>query len=438
MVFKSTFDMENINPYWLIIAGSLFIIMSYGYNLISKKTSIPSVLLLITTGILIQTLIKLTGNTIPDFNLILEVLGVIGLIMIVLEASLDLKLSREKKFLIWKSFGLAILSLALTAGIISVLFMFYLKADFATSLLYAIPLSIISSAIVIPSTASLDEEKKEFMIYESTFSDILGIMVFYFIIEGANAESTGEFGMHIFMNLVGTIALSFAISYLLIFTFQNIRTELKLFLLIAILILLYSVAKLMHFSSLLLILVFGMVLQNRSIFFPGKLRNLLKESSLSEISNNFRIITLESAFVVRTYFFIIFGLSISLASLVSFRVLFISLLALLIIYGSRYLVFKILKIKSVLPELFLAPRGLITILLFYAIPDTMKMEKFDPGILLFIIIASSVAMALSLVNYKRRTKLEISFPGLETRGSNSLAEDQVESNNNLEEKKNTD
>jgi len=249
------------------------------------------------------------------------------------------------------------------------------------------------------------------MIYESTFSDILGIMVFYFIIAGSETESGGELGFHIVLNLSETILMSFAISYLLIFVFQKIKSELKLFLLIAVLILLYSVAKLLHLSSLLLILVFGMVLQNRNIFFPGKLRKFLDEKTLGSISNNFKIITLESAFVVRTFFFVIFGLSITLSSLASFKIFLISSLILVVIYFSRYLVFRLLKIKSILPELFLAPRGLITILLFYAIPHEMELPGFDPGILLFIIIASSLAMTISLVKFKKLKNLEISFPG---------------------------
>ena len=44
------------------------------------------------------------------------------------------------------------------------------------SVIYSIPLSIISSAVAIPSAASLLKHQKEFVIYESTFSDILGVI----------------------------------------------------------------------------------------------------------------------------------------------------------------------------------------------------------------------------------------------------------------------
>lgn len=424
--------METINSYGIIIAGALIIILSYIFNLISTKTSIPSVLLLITTGLIIKFLLKLTGIGNIDFSLILELLGVIGLIMIVLEASLDLQLGKDKKKMIGKSFLLAFLSIALTGGLISLVFILYLDTSITIALLYAVPLSIISSAIVIPSASVLSEKKKEFMIYESTFSDILGIMVFYFIIESVHTENAGELSLHILFNIIGTIGLSFLVSYFLIFLFQKIKTELKLFLLIAVLILLYSVAKLMHFSSLLLILVFGLVLQNRHIFFPGVLKKMLNESILKDISHNFKIITLESAFVVRTFFFVIFGISISLASLINFKVILISVLVIGIIYGSRYLIFKLLRVESILPELFLAPRGLITILLFYGIPEDMKIEGFDPGILLFIIIASSVSMAFTLIKDKKKNNLTISFPEAEIVETGSSS-DEVELNVEEEE-----
>ena len=47
--------------------------------------------------------------------------------------------------------------------------------------IYATPLSILSSAIIIPSVTALNPIKREFHIYESTFSDILGIIVFYYL-----------------------------------------------------------------------------------------------------------------------------------------------------------------------------------------------------------------------------------------------------------------
>lgn len=46
---------------------------------------------------------------------------------------------------------------------------------------------------------------------------------------------------------------------------------------------------------------------------------------------------------------------------------------------------------------------MITVLLFYAIPVQAQVEGFEAGILLFIIIATSLIMTLAMVWDKRRT-----------------------------------
>lgn len=61
---------------------------------------------------------------------------------------------------------------------------FYLNESYLNCLIYSIPLSIVSTAIVIPSISHLEEAKKEFLIYETSFSDIIGIMAFNYITAG--------------------------------------------------------------------------------------------------------------------------------------------------------------------------------------------------------------------------------------------------------------
>ena len=226
-------------------------------------------------------------------------------------------------------------------------------------------------------------------------------MLFYFLINSLKVESVGEMGLEVLLNLSLTALVSVAASYFLIFLFQKIRTELKLFLLIAVLILLYAISKMFHLSSLLIILVFGLMLSNRQIFFPGKIRRYLNESQMSGIFDNFKMITLESSFVVRTFFFVIFGFTIILASLLNFQVWLVSILVLAILYGVRYGWFRLVIRKNIYPDIWMAPRGLITILLFYSIPENLAVEKFNEGILLLVILASSIAMAVSLIKYRK-------------------------------------
>ena len=401
--------MEHFDSNGLVILGSLIIIISYLFNLVASRYSIPSVLLLIVLGVALKGLVSATGMETPDLTPILEVLGTIGLIMIVLEASLDLELEREKRKVISRAFFTSLVTLLLSALLIGGIMTIYLKVDMTTGLLYAVPLSIMSSAIIIPSVSALSKDKREFMVYESTFSDILGIMLFYFLISSMEAESVGEMGLDVLLNLSLTVLVSVAASYLLIFLFQKIRTELKLFLLIAVLILLYGISKMFHLSSLLIILVFGMMLSNRNIFFPGKLRVFLDEKQMSSIFDNFKMITLESSFVVRTFFFVIFGFTIILTSLINFEVWLVSILVLVVLYGIRFAWFRLVIRKNIYPDIWMAPRGLITILLFYSIPENLAVAEFNEGILLLVILVSSITMAVSMIRYRKNPQQDVTL-----------------------------
>ncbi len=401
--------MEHFDSNGLVIIGSLIIIISYLFNLVATRYSIPSVLLLIVLGIALKGLVSATGMQSPDLTPILEVLGTIGLIMIVLEASLDLELEKGKRKVISRAFFTSLVTLLLSTIAIAGVMTVYLKVDLTTGLLYAVPLSIMSSAIIIPSVSALQSGKREQMIYESTFSDILGIMLFYFLISSMEAESVGEMSLHVLLNLSLTAVVSLVASYFLIFLFQKIRTELKLFLLIAVLILLYAISKMFHLSSLLIILVFGLILSNRQIFFPGKMKKFLDEGHMSTIFDNFKMITLESSFVIRTFFFVIFGFTIVLTSLLDLKVWLVSILILGLLYGIRFAWFRVVFRKDIYPDIWMAPRGLITILLYYSIPEALRIPEFNEGVLLLVILASSIIMAVSLIKYRKSGLRETEF-----------------------------
>ena len=398
--------MEILTSYNIIIEASIIIILSFIFSEIARKTNIPSVLMLIALGILMKLGLDALGYGGLDFLPILEVLGIVGLIMIVLEAALELELKREKLWPIGKALLIALLGLMGSAwAAAEILKLAMPEISNLQAWLYATPLSILSSAIIIPSVTGLKAHKKEFHIYESTFSDILGIMLFYFLsgqVEVAGESHSNSIG-GFFANLGLTIAIALIASYGIVLIFQNIRSHIKLFLLISVLLLLYALGKQMHLSSLLIILVFGLVIANMQLFFRGRLSRWLHLEKAGQIYEGLHVITGETAFVVRTFFFVIFGLTISLASLASGKVVLVSLLLIASIYLIRFVLLRLFLGNDILPQLFVAPRGLITVLLFVAIPKEAAVEGFEPGILLFIIIATSLIMTFAMVWDKRRT-----------------------------------
>lgn len=407
MIFLSSIGLND--PYGLVIGASLIIVFSYFFNVLARKTNIPSPLLLIGLGILIKLGLDyavqkglIPSSAIPYEEIVLEILGTIGLIFIVLEGALDLKLSREKWPVIWRSFVVALFGLLISTFAIAGLFMaFDLFHIWNAAILYAIPLAIMSSAIIIPSVVGLEQDKKEFMIYESTFSDILGIMFFYLLLSNAETEATSDVIGNIFANIGLTLVFSLVVCYGLVYILQRITGQVKLFLTVAILSLLYVIGKSFDLSSLVMILVFGLMLNNHKVFWRWKLKRLISDTKIKSILHDFHVLTVETAFVIRTFFFVIFGMTIVLASLVNLNVAFYSLLIVLALYAARLLMLLVFKRKSIFPLLYIAPRGLITILLFFKIPKEAPVEWIDPqfneGILLFVIITTSIVMMVSLI-----------------------------------------
>ncbi|MFV0593650.1 MAG: cation:proton antiporter [Draconibacterium sp.] len=391
-----------MNAYIFIIGLCVVIIISFFTNILSKRTNIPSVLVLILLGIIInQVLLSLKIE--PNFFSSLEILGIVGLIMIVLEAALDLELKRENWPIIWKSFTIASLSLVLTSFSLAFLLKFYMPdMSFMRVLVYALPLSIMSSAIIIPSVGNLVKYKKEFLIYEGTFSDILGIMFFYMMVENADVEGMRQLSFVVVGNILLTLFVSVVLSYILLYIIQNIKGEAKFFLFLAVLILLYSVGKLFHLSSLLIILMFGLLLRNHKQLLFWKLEDWLKDDRIDRLFDQFKMITIETSFVVRTFFFVVFGMTLPLSSLLSWKVWLISIVFLMVTYALRFLLFTAVEKKDILPQALISPRGLITILLFFAIPDSLKIEGFENGILFLVIIATSIVMALALIAYGKK------------------------------------
>lgn len=405
-----------MNPYLLIIAASAVIILSFFFNILAKKTNIPSVLMLISLGIGIKLGVEGMNINTEDFDYhsVLEVIGNVGLVMIVLEAALDLKLEREKAKMILSSFLVAIVALAASTLGITYLFQFmFPDAELYTRIIYAVPLSIMSSAIIIPSVGGLTGVKKEFMVYESTFSDILGIMVFYFLIGADTPQSTGgSVAVDILLNIGLTILLSVLVAYSLVFLFQHLKMQVKLFLIIGVLMLMFAAGKFFHLSSLLIILAFGLVLNNTDLFFRGFLSKHFDSVKVKPILHDFHILTLESAFVIRTFFFVIFGMSITLTSFYDLTVFLNSLFIVAVLYAVRYLTLLIFARKNIFPELFIAPRGLITILLFFVLTNGEQyvIENFDTGLLLYPILITSIVMTISLISYRGEKVTDVLLP----------------------------
>ena len=395
----------------------LLIIFSYLFDSYARKTKFPAVILLMLTGIIIRVISSLYGfNDFIFLDNLVPVIGTIGLILIVLEGALELEISIEKLPIIIKGFFAASIILIVNIFALSFVFNKVLGMNYMNSVIYSIPLSIISSAVAIPSASSLLNHQKEFVIYESTFSDILGIMIFNYVIKqykNANSLISSESIISLIIQVIGVIIISLIITYLLFRLIQKIEQKVKFFLILALLILVYAFGKLFHLPALVTIFIFGIFLSNVRVLLPKFLRkNLDLDQNKKELSE-FHILTAESTFIVRTFFFLFFGFSINLESFLSFYPFIYGFLIFLIMFIIRYLYLGLTTFKlNTSPLVFMGPRGLISILLFLQIKDldfiNVSESIIDEKVLLIVILSSMLAMLFGTIKRdNKKTDLNI-------------------------------
>lgn len=373
-------------------------VFSYTFDLLAKKTKVPSVIFLFGTGLGIQYALRYFGAEMPSVSQFLPVIGTIGLVLIVLEGALELRFEKDKLGVIRATFGSAFFILLGTSLILTFLFRYMTHLPFQICLVNAIPLAIISSAIAIPSVSDLPKQKKEFVIYDSTFSDILGIMLFYFAKENASYGFTAYFNLS--KDIVITLIIAVVISVIFLFLIKRITHHIKFFLILALLLLVYAIGKQFHLSSLIVVLFLGLFLNNAEMIPIKKFKELFLYEKLRNDLNQFLLLTAESAFIIRTFFFLIFGYIMDIHSLLNWNVLMNGTIAVVVIYGVRALYLKYFAKQNFMPGLYIAPRGLISILLFFDIPDNMKLSDTSDGLLLFVILATSLIMTFGLLRTK--------------------------------------
>ncbi len=393
--------MENISAYNILFAFCGLVILSYLFSVLNRLTRIPSVLMLLATGILLRYFSDLAGWNFTVPPTLVEFLGTLGLIMIILEAGLDLEISRSKLPMIRSSFLSALIVLLLSIlGVAGILRWWLPEVTPVQCLVYAIPLSIVSSAIVLSSVHHLNEEKKEFLIYEASFSDILGIMAFNFFTAGK------EIGWQDVTWFIGSIPVSLILSvgvcFVLMLLMVRNSINIKFFLAFAVLIVIYVGGKMMHLPSLITILVFGLVVNNWELIRWKPLKNYFSDSSVDEAAAFLKSITAESAFLIRTVFFVIFGYGIELSFLQNTEVILLGSAITAALLGLRFIYLRIVHRYDLFPELFYIPRGLITILLFYKIPEWQRINTFDEGVLFFVILATTLIMMAGSILYRDR------------------------------------
>ena len=381
----------------IIILLCTLILTAYVFDLTASKTKIPAVIFLLLMGWLLRQATLYFSISIPDLSGILPVLGTVGLILIVLEGSLELEFNKTKIPVIKRSFISSFFPLMILAFGLAWILRYFGEPDFKSNLVSVVPLSIISSAIAIPNARSLSMSKREFIIYESSFSDILGVLLFNFV------ALNQYFGFQTFGIFIIEFLLMAGVSFIatvgLAFLLNKIDHHIKYIPIILLVILIYAISKIFHLPGLIFILVFGLFLGNIDELKQFSWIQKLNPEGMNKEVHKFKDLVTEGAFLIRTMFFILFGYLINTKELLNPDTFVWAACICVAIYLLRAVQLKMINIPMQ-PLLFIAPRGLITILLFLSIDPTDSIHLVNNSLLIQVIILTALVMMIGLMTSK--------------------------------------
>ncbi len=255
--------------------------------------------------------------------------------MIVLEASLDLKLEKSKKGLIIDSISSAFILFAVFTALLTFMLVKLTGFSVRDSLLNAIPLGIISSAVAISAASQLKPDEKEFVVYESSFSDIFGIIIFDFILISHGTVFQGIFNLT--FNTIITFIIALITTAILAIMLHKISFHVNYVIIMTAVVLVYALAKLAHLPALLLVLTFGLILSNSRFLENSPVKKIVDFNKFRNDVKSFKTILAEITFLVRSFFFIIFGYYTKIEGLLNFKNLITSLLITAGIFILRYI-----------------------------------------------------------------------------------------------------
>lgn len=378
----------------IIIVICSLLLIAYAFDLTASRTKVPTVILLLVVGWLVKQATTFAKIPVPNLSPILPVLGTIGLILIVLEGALELELDRSKIPIIKKSFFVGFFPILILAFFLAGIFQYLGVSSFKNNLLNVIPLCVVSSAIAIPSVKNLPSQDKEFIIYESSLSDIIGVLFFNFVALNSTIsfQSFTSFGLEIIIVTIISFISTATLSYLL----SKIEHPIKFGPIILLVILIYAIAKVYHLPSLIFILLLGLFLGNLDKLKQFEWIQVLKPEQLEIEIHKFNELVAEATFLIRALFFLLFGYLIESSEILNTDTLSWAVGIVFVIYLVRAVQLKLSKVK-LNPLLFVSPRGLITILLFLAIEPDQRIPLVNKSLIIQIIVLTALIMMFGLM-----------------------------------------
>jgi hypothetical protein len=371
-----------------ILAAAGLLLVAYLLDGVGRRLRLPSVVMLIATGMALRQGLDAVGIPLQWVDPVIPIIGTLGLILIVLEGALDLELRRERARTIAVCFAAALLGFAACAVAFALLLRHALGLDPYLAALAALPFAVISSAVAIPSAAGLATRAREFVVYESSISDILGVLVFYAWLESAGSLQRFEIGLVV--GLLGSLAVAVVASLGLYALLNRLQGHVRFVPLLAGIVFVYAAGKALHLSPLVVVLGCGLLLNNPQLLDRFGHLKRFHTAGYDETLAQFKGLVAELTFAAKSFFFLLLGYWTDLAHMAEPKAWLVAGAMVIVIYASRLAVLVGLRQPAADRLVWIAPRGLITVLLFLAAAEGARLQAFPFGAVMLVVLVTSL------------------------------------------------
>ncbi|HZY09895.1 MAG TPA: cation:proton antiporter [Bacteroidota bacterium] len=302
----------------VIIFIGLLVFLSHLFVSLFDRTRIPDVLYLILIGIVIGPLFHIV--TPDDFGKLGNIFTTIALVVILFEGGLELSIEslrvslRGTLVVTFVSYSIALILLTITILIITAL-------PFLLSLFIAAVLAGPAPAVIIPMVRQLrlTDSTKTTLTLESSFGESLCIIVALAILESLklNEIHVGRLVGNLLSSFVFALVIGTVGGYVWSILLHRIRQlRYAIFTTPSFLFILYGITDYLGFSGPIAALAFGITLGNVGI---REIPWLVKRFNLTPLGHNEteKLFFGEIVFLIKTFFFVYLGLSVSFYDLPS-------------------------------------------------------------------------------------------------------------------------
>jgi len=319
-----------------------------------ERTKVPDVLILMLAGVVIGPVLGVV--TPADFGKVGPVFTTLALVVILFEGGIHLNM-RDLKRSARDTLVISMATFALTVLLVMYVADFLLPVEPLTALLIGVILGGTSSVVVVPliRILAVPERPSTILLLESALTDVLVVVLSLGLMRGMPTEQDVAAGATASISpgvIVGDVASSFLVAALIgaagAFVWSAVLPRIRqvpntVFTTIAYVLILFGVTELWGYSGAIAALSFGIGVANLPNI-PQRLFGKLFTFRLAGFSNVERTFFAEAVFLVKTFFFVFLGFSITFSDPRTFAVgLIVSVIAIV----GRSVMVRLLAPRSV-------------------------------------------------------------------------------------------